>query len=438
LDAVDGVMRACLQAARIFEVAVPGAVVREVCPKPSAQVLGGVRADWLERAVALGLLECYPDGSLRVVRVLPLGLEWDEGSYRRAAEVLYRVWWEEAESSTEAQRLEMHRLALAGKAGDIAAKINQSLAPSWNRKSRFRETVNLCQKTLELIEDYEVLHSLAYAEDELGLVEDCLSHYQRAIDLCPEDEVKGKAALMHNLAVLLVKQGKVEEAIGLYQQSLALKEQIGDVQGKAATLHCMAIIYANQGKVEEAIGLYQQSLALKEQIGDVQGKAATLHCMAIIYANQGKVEEAIGLYQQSLALKEQIGDVQGKAATLHCMAMIYANQGKVEEAIGLYQQSLALKEQIGDVQGKAATLAMMGNLLTNQGEFDRAIPMLQESATILQSIGSWETEKVQQMVINAIIQKVLASPQGPQLQQALEAQDQVAIMELIQAALEAS
>jgi hypothetical protein len=78
---------------------------------------------------------------------------------------------------------------------------------------------------------------------------------------------------------------------------------------------------------------------------------------------------------------------------------------------------------------------MMGNLLTNQGAFDRGIPMLQESAAILQSIGSWETEKVQQMVINAIFQKVLASPQGPQLQQALAAEDQATIMQLIQAAM---
>jgi tetratricopeptide (TPR) repeat protein len=117
------------------------------------------------------------------------------------------------------------------------------------------------------------------------------------------------------------------------------------------------------------------------------------------------------------------------------MAGIYANQGKVEEAIGLYQQVMAIDEQIGNVQGKAATLAMMGNLLTNQGEFDRAIPMLQESATLLENIGSWETEKVQQMMINAIIQKVLASPQGPQLQQALETQDQATILQLIQAAI---
>ena len=84
------------------------------------------------------------------------------------------------------------------------------------------------------------------------------------------------------------------------------------------------MIKANQGQVTEAIALYQQSLELKEQIGDVQGKAATLHQMAIIYANQGQVTEAIALFQQSLELKESIGNVQGKAYTLANMGYLLA------------------------------------------------------------------------------------------------------------------
>jgi tetratricopeptide (TPR) repeat protein len=377
---------------------VPGAVVREVCPKPSAQMLRGVRADWLERAVALGLLECYPDGSLRVVRVLPLGLEWDEGSYRRAAEVLYRVWWEETESSTEEQRLEIWRLAIAGKSGEIACNLANKLAENWRNISRFREAINLCNKTIQLAEDCRVLNQLARCEAQVGEVEKAIHHYQRALEIAPEEN-SDKAAIIHNLAV----------------------------------------IYANQGKVEEAIGLYQQSLAITDHIGDVQTKAATLHQMAIIYANQGKVEEAIGLYQQSLAIKEQIGNVQGKAATLHQMAIIYADQGKVEEAIGLYQQSLAIKEQIGNVQGKAITLGMMAQMLVQvRGDFDTAIRYFQEAIAILEKIGSPIAEQMKPDLMNIAFQKVLASPQGPQLQQALEAQDQAAIIQLIQAALEAS
>jgi len=65
------------------------------------------------------------------------------------------------------------------------------------------------------------------------------------------------------------------------------------VQGKAATLHCLAMIYANQGKIDQAIALYQQSLETDEKIGDVQGKAATLHQLAGILAlSDAKMNQA--------------------------------------------------------------------------------------------------------------------------------------------------
>ncbi|WP_375493926.1 hypothetical protein [uncultured Nostoc sp.] len=44
-----------------------------------------------------------------------------------------------------------------------------------------------------------------------------------------------------------------------------------------------------------AYALYNQSLEIKERIGNVQGKAATLHCLAILYANKGDVDEAIAV-----------------------------------------------------------------------------------------------------------------------------------------------
>ncbi|MEG3960429.1 tetratricopeptide repeat protein, partial [Microcoleus sp. herbarium2] len=75
--------------------------------------------------------------------------------------------------------------------------------------------------------------------------------------------------------------------------------------------HQLAGIYANQGEVAKAIALYEQSLELKEKIGDVQGKAATLHQLAGIYANQGEVAKAIAFNQESLELQEKIGNVQG-------------------------------------------------------------------------------------------------------------------------------
>jgi tetratricopeptide (TPR) repeat protein len=385
-------MQALLRRGLIFELPVPQAALVAICediPQPEALI---------QRCVALGLLEVSPDGSLRVPRILPLKPPENlESLAQQAAQELYRLWWQEAETATEEPLLEIHRLACVGNVADIAIEMAAKLTGNWNNRGRFREVVNLCTKTLRLKADYRILHSLAWAEDDLGLMQPCLEHYKQALDSCPD----------------------VEEV---------------DIKLKAAMLNNLGIVYVKQGEVEQAIALYRQSIEIEERIGNVQGKAATLHQMAGIYANQGDVEKAISLYLQSLELTERIGDVQGKAATLHQMAGIYANQGDVEKAIALYQQSLELKERIGDVQGKAATLVMMAQLLAMQGDFNRAIKYTHESLGILSHLKSPDADNVQSILFSIL----LASPHAEQIQQLLSQSDHKGIQTLIQKIVQAA
>ncbi|MEH2387763.1 MAG: tetratricopeptide repeat protein [Nostoc sp.] len=383
LEQMDTTMREMLSRGLVFELPVPREALAAVCDSIANL------SHYISRAIALGLLEVSHDQALRVPRILPLQIRSDgEALHKQAAEVLYRLWWEEAETSSEEQALEIHRLALGGKVDKIAIEIAGKLARSWKSQSRFREAVQLCKSTLEIAEDYLVLHELARSEQELGEVIKAQDHYQQALDSCPIEDKQEKAAIIHNLGYLKANSGEIEEAIALYQQSLALTEQIGNVQTKAATLHEMGRLKANTGEIEEAIALYQQSLALNEQIGNVQGKAATLNNLGYLKANSGEIEEAIALYQQSLAITEQIGDVQTKAATLNNLGILKANTGEIEEAIALYQQSLALTEQIGNVQTKAATLNNLGILKANSGEIEEAIALYQQSLALNEQIGN--------------------------------------------------
>ena len=64
----------------------------------------------------------------------------------------------------------------------------------------------------------------------------------------------------------------------------------------------MASVYVTRGDLERALALYQESLQLDEQIGDIQGKAASLHEMARVYVTRGDLERALALYQESLQL----------------------------------------------------------------------------------------------------------------------------------------
>ncbi|BAY26418.1 TPR repeat-containing protein [Calothrix sp. NIES-2100] len=254
--------------------------------------------------------------------------EW-QAARQQAVKKIHQAWWEENEETTEAEVLEIVRLGLLAKEEEIAVSVGHRIANNWVNNSRFVEAVDLCEQVLAVYENYRILGTVARAEEVLGLVQEAVSHYQQALDLCPEEELQEKAATLNNMALVFAQQGNITKAIALWQQSLEIIEQIGDVKGKAATLSNMAGVIAQQGDITKAIALWQQSLEIIEQIGDVKGKAATLNNMAGVIAQQGDITKAIALWQQSLEIIEQIGDVQGKAATLNNMAGVFAQQGDI-------------------------------------------------------------------------------------------------------------
>ncbi|MFN6499487.1 MAG: tetratricopeptide repeat protein [Nostoc sp. DedQUE01] len=372
----------------VYELPVPLAAIDPICEDISSW------ESHIQRAEILGLLEVTLTNNTerlyRVPRILsPLLFPENpkgEELYKQAAQILYRLWWE-AESSTEAQRLEIHRLGLLGKDEEIAAKIASSLAEDLRNKSRFREGIHLCKSTLEITKNHSVLKEIAYCEHQMGEVDQALNYYEQALNLCPAEDEGELASIYHYFAMLKADKGEVEEAIALYNLSLEITERIGDVQTKAATLHELGILYANKGEVDEAIALYNQSLEIFQRIGNVKSQADALHNLAIISANKGDVDEAIALCNQSLEIFQRIGNVQGKAATLHELGRIYANKGEVAQAITLYNQSLEIEERIGNVQGKAATLHNLGLIYANKGEVDEAIALFNQSLEITKRIG---------------------------------------------------
>ncbi|MEH1791961.1 CHAT domain-containing protein [Nostoc sp.] len=169
----------------VYELPVPLAAIDPICEDISSW------ESHIQRAEILGLLEVTLTNNTerlyRVPRILSPLLEFPENPkgeelYKQAAQILYRLWWEEAETSTEAQRLvEIHRLGFLGKDGKIAAKIASSLANRLQHQSRFREAIHLCKSTLEITKNHSVLKEIAYCEHQIGEVDRALNYYQQAL-----------------------------------------------------------------------------------------------------------------------------------------------------------------------------------------------------------------------------------------------------------------
>jgi len=180
--------------------------------------------------------------------------EW-LASYGRAADAAYGDWWEADEDCTESRGLELVRLALRADDCEKAVTVGDAIATGWVNRSRYLEAMELCQAILAAVEDYRILGTVARAEVVLGFVQNATLHYQQALDLCPEEDIKEKSATLHNMARVIADQGEIDRAMQLWNESLELKERINDVQGKAATLGNIARVIADQGEIARAMQL---------------------------------------------------------------------------------------------------------------------------------------------------------------------------------------
>ncbi|NJO78923.1 MAG: CHAT domain-containing protein [Cyanobacteria bacterium RM1_2_2] len=218
--------------------------------------------------------------------------EW-QITQQQAAQTIYRVWYTEADSCTEERGLGIVRLGLLAHEQEIAVSVGDRIAAYQVNNSRFVEALNLCQDILSVFQDYRILGTIARAETVLGQVNEALAHYQQALNTCPEDDIERKAATLGNMAQVIAAQGNIEQAMQLWQQSLQLYEQIGDVRGKAVTLGNMATVAYRQGETQQALELFKQ---VAQALGEVRAYVdlvtvlnhlgATAEANALVYLAQ--------------------------------------------------------------------------------------------------------------------------------------------------------
>ena len=241
----------------------------------------------------------------------------------------------------------------------------------------YKQAVELFERVDDIQSKATTLHNLAVLHAARGEFEEAIALYQQSLVFKERiDNVQGKAATLAMLGQLLAVQGDSDTALNYLQQSLEILERLQSPdaetvrQAIARVQYELAGIKANQGQIEEAIVLYQQSLALFEGIGNDQGKAATLHSLAILKTNLGQTEEAIALYQQSLDITERIGDAQGKAATLAMLGQLLADQkGDFATALKYLPQSLEILQhlQSPDAEKVREAIARVQQMAENRG-----------------------------------------------------------------------
>ena len=197
-----------------------------------------------------------------------------------------------------------------------------------------------------------------------------------------------QAVWHHRLGVLAQRRGDYDTARKLYEQSLRIKEELGNRASIATTHHHLGILAQARGDYDTAHTRYQQALRIEEELGNRAGIATTHHNLGILAQARGDYDTAHKLYEQSLRIKEELGNRASMATTYHQLGALAQARGDYDTAHTRYQQALRIEEELGDRASMATTYHQLGILAQARGDYDTAHTRYQQALRIEEELGN--------------------------------------------------
>ena len=195
------------------------------------------------------------------------------------------------------------------------------------------------------------------ARDHLGLVLTSEGKLTEAIDLFNQVlRANPKYGLGHyNLGCALQSQGRIEEAVQQYQQAI---EWQPDLVRPRYNLGC---ILASRGRLAEAIKQYQDALRLEPYASEVRNN------LGIALASSGNLDEAIGQFQRAIELRPDFAEAHVNLG--HALAI----RTNFAQAITQYEEALRFDpKNASDHYDLAIALANSGDLAQATDQFREA------------------------------------------------------------------
>jgi tetratricopeptide (TPR) repeat protein len=140
----------------------------------------------------------------------------------------------------------------------------------------------------------------------------------------------------YNLAEVLLKKGRIGEAITHYKQSLQINPGDKDAQND------LGVALFQSGNVDEAIVHYQQALKINPDF------ASAHYNLGNALLQNGNVDRAIVHYQQALKINPDYADAH------YTLGNALLQNGNVDQAIVHYRQALKINPNFADAQNNLA------------------------------------------------------------------------------------
>ncbi len=217
--------------------------------------------------------------------------------------------------------------------------------------------------------------------------EEVLNQITEIFDKIQEQDIRQRCRAMWLNAVggVLQRQGRLNEASTILDESILVAEKIDDKKYLSTNLNTLRVVLQQLGQLNEGVFNLQRFTQIVEQKNSTNSLVISLSVLGELLQEQERFDEAVIVFERSIEILMAIGDGKQLINNLETLGKILNHQGNSGKAIIIFQKVIKIAEQLND-QRQVVHLEILEQLLQENQRFDEVIIVLRKKIDIAEQL----------------------------------------------------
>ncbi|MFE7612628.1 AfsR/SARP family transcriptional regulator [Streptomyces celluloflavus] len=198
--------------------------------------------------------------------------------------------------------------------------------------------------------------------------------------------------------IIAGEQGRHADAEEYLCQALIAFRADDNKQSEASALCNLSRVHLDTGRVDSAIRLAEQGVAIYRQIGATRRLANGMYALGVAFTLAQRLTDAAQQFNEALVIFRDSRQRFWEGMTYFRLAEVELAAHRPAQAANHAEQALGTLRVTGGELWRANALTALGRALNGVGHIGRARVCWQEALAIYERLGSTESAKVQQLL----------------------------------------
>ena len=198
---------------------------------------------------------------------------------------------------------------------------------------------------------------------------------------------RGRSFYFHHLGCVKLYEGKHEEAVKYFDESIDIKERTLEKNDPSlsASYNNIASTYNEMGEYSKALEFYEKSIEIKKiALPKNDPDLATSYSnIAGVYNDMGEYSKALEYYEKSIEIKKKAlpKNHPDLATSYSNIAGVYNDMGEYSKALEYYEKSMEIKKITLPKNhfNLAISYGSIAKVYNNMGEYSKALECYEKS-----------------------------------------------------------